>query len=849
MLRVTLRNLLARKVRLLLSAFAIVLGVAFVAGSLTFTDTMAKSFDDIVNGSVSDANVRQKGMDPAGHESAFSIDNRTISANLVAKLENTKGAARVDPGVQGIGLFVVRKDGKLLGGQGAPTLSFNYNDAPSVSGKPAVTIIEGQPPTGPGEVALDAKAVETAGYKVGDKVRMVTAGEQPQLSAKLVGIAEFGGGGLAGATLVLFDTKTAQDIFLGGEDVYSSVALTAESGVSQKELAAEAATVLPDNLEAVTGDKMAKEVKSLINQVLDFLNIFLLVFAAIALVVGTFLIINTFSILVAQRSRELALMRALGASRRQVTRAVLLEAFVVAMIGSTFGLLLGFALAAGLKALFGRFGLDLSATPLVFSPRTAAVAYVVGLVVTLIAAYLPARRAAKIAPVAAMRDDIALPESSIRRRMILGVALAVIGAGVMVVGLAGDVGKSALWVGLGILGILLGVSAMSPVLGRPVVQALGVVYRRLFGTVGILATQNALRNPRRTAATASALMIGLALVSTMSVLGASINKSINVGVEKEFTSDFLVSNAIGAPFSTKIADDIRAIDQVGEVAQLQVAPFDVGDSGIFGTAIDTATFNAIFTLDYLSGSKDLAAGQVSFSEAEADNLLVKVGDTVTLSFPAGNQQATVAGIFERSNVVGDAIIPFSTVTAADIRRTDSSIGINAADENDRALIGQKLEDTVKDNPTVTVQNQEDFADAQRAQVNQLLYLIYALLGLAIVIAVLGIVNTLALSVIERTREVGLLRAVGLSRKQLRRMVRLEAIAIAVLGAILGVVMGIGFGVVLQRAVADQGITDLGIPWVRLAVFVVISGVVGVLAAVLPARRAAKLNVLDAISTE
>ena len=849
MLRVTLRNLLARKVRLLLSAFAIVLGVAFVAGSLTFTDTMAKSFDDIVNGSVSDANVRQKGVDSAGHESAFSIDNRTISANLVAKLENTKGAARVDPGVQGIGLFVVRKDGKLLGGQGAPTLSFNYNDAPSVSGKPAVTIIEGQPPTGPGEVALDAKAVETAGYKVGDKVRMVTAGEQPQLSAKLVGIAEFGGGGLAGATLVLFDTKTAQDIFLGGEDVYSSVALTAESGVSQKELAAEAATVLPDNLEAVTGDKMAKEVKSLINQVLDFLNIFLLVFAAIALVVGTFLIINTFSILVAQRSRELALMRALGASRRQVTRAVLLEAFVVAMIGSTFGLLLGFALAAGLKALFGRFGLDLSATPLVFSPRTAAVAYVVGLVVTLIAAYLPARRAAKIAPVAAMRDDIALPESSIRRRMILGVALAVIGAGVMVVGLAGDVGKSALWVGLGILGILLGVSAMSPVLGRPVLHALGAVYRRLFGTVGILATQNALRNPRRTAATASALMIGLALVSTMSVLGASINKSIDVGVKKEFTSDFLVSNAIGAPFSTKVADDIRAIDQVGEVAQLQVAPFDVGDSGVFGTAIDTATFNAIFTLDYLSGSKDLAAGQVSFSEAEADNLLVKVGDTVTLSFPAGNQQATVAGIFERSNVVGDAIIPFSTVTAADIRRTDSSIGINAADENDRALIGQKLEDTVKDNPTVTVQNQEDFADAQRAQVNQLLYLIYALLGLAIVIAVLGIVNTLALSVIERTREVGLLRAVGLSRKQLRRMVRLEAIAIAVLGAILGVVMGIGFGVVLQRAVADQGITDLGIPWVRLAVFVVIAGVVGVLAAVLPARRAAKLNVLDAISTE
>ena len=849
MLRVTLRNLLARKVRLLLSAFAIVLGVAFVAGSLTFTDTMAKSFDDIVNGSVSDANVRQKGMNAAGQDPAALIDNRTISADLVATLEETNGAARVDPTVEGIGLFVVRKDGKLLGGQGAPTLSFNYSDAPSVSGKPTVTISKGRPPNRSGEVALDPAAAEKAGYNVGDNVRMVTAGEQPQLSAKLVGIAEFGGGGLAGATLVLFDTLTAQDIFLGGQDVYSSVALTAKPGVSQKELVAEAGKVLPDNLEAVTGDKMAKEVKSLINQVLDFLNIFLLVFAAIALVVGTFLIINTFSILVAQRSRELALMRALGASRRQVTRAVLLEAFVVGLIGSTLGLLLGFALAAGLKALFARFGLDLSATPLVFSPRTAVVAYVVGLVVTLIAAYLPARRAAKIAPVAAMRDDIALPESSIRRRMIFGAILAVIGAGAMVVGLAGDVGKSALWVGLGILGILLGVSAMSPVLGRPVLHALGAVYRALFGTVGILATQNALRNPRRTAATASALMIGLALVSTMSVLGASINKSIDVGVEKEFTSDFLVSNAVGTPFSTKIADDVRAIDGVGQVAQLQLAPFKIGDSNVWATAVDTAEFNTIFALDHLSGSKDLAAGEVAISEASAENLKVKVGDTVTLAFPASEQKATVVGIFGRSNVVGDAVIPFSTVAAADMRRTDSSVAVNAADDSDRALIGQKLEDTVKNNPTVTVQNQEDFADAQRAQVNQLLYLIYALLGLAIVIAVLGIVNTLALSVIERTREVGLLRAVGLSRKQLRRMVRLEAIAIAVLGAILGVVMGIGFGVVLQRAVADQGITDLSIPWVRLAVFVLVAAIVGVLAAVLPARRAAKLNVLDAIGTE
>lgn len=848
MLRVTLRNLLARKVRLLMSAFAIVLGVAFVAGSLTFTDTMKKSFDDIVGGSVSDASVRFKGSESAGGPSA-ALDSRAIDASVVDKLETIDGASRVDPSVQGIGLFVVQKDGKLLGGQGAPTLSFNYNDAPAISGKPAVTISKGRPPVKTGEVALDAKAAKKAGYRLGDTVRMIAAGDEPRLSATLVGIAEFGGGGLAGATLVLFDTKTAQDIFLGGKDAYSSVALTAAPGVSQEQLADEAAALIPSDLEAVTGDEMAREVKGLINQVLDFLNIFLLVFASIALVVGTFLIINTFSILVAQRSRELALLRALGASRRQVTGAVLAEAFVVGLVGSTLGLLLGFALAAGLKVLFGAFGLDLSGTALVFSPRTAVAAYVVGMVVTLFAAYLPARRAAKIAPVAAMRDDIALPESSIRRRMVLGVLLAIGGAGMLTVGLATDIDRAALWVGLGVLAILLAVSAMSPVLGRPVLHALGFGYRSMFGAIGNLATQNALRNPRRTAATASALMIGLALVSTMAVLGASINKSIDAGVEKEFTSDFLVSNAIGAPFSTKIADQVRGLKTVGDVAEIQWAPFKVGNINVFGSATDTKAFNKIYDLDFVSGSASVGSGEVAFAKKKAQELGVRVGEEVTLSFPAGQQQARVSGIYAESNVVNAAIVSFSTLRDASIKRSDSSISVNAADRSDVALVGQQLKDLVADLPTVTVQNQEDFADAQRAQVNQLLYLIYALLGLAIVIAVLGIINTLALSVIERTREVGLLRAVGVSRRQLRRMVRLEAIAIAVLGAFLGVVMGVGFGVVLQRAVADQGITDLAIPWVQLIAFVALAAVVGVLAAVLPARRAAKLNLLAAITTE
>lgn len=851
MLRVTLRNLLARKVRLLLSAFAIVLGVAFVAGSLVFTDTMSASFDSIVSGSVSDSTVRPKGMDPNSVGSSFNIDDRTISAATVAELRKTPGAARVDPSVQGAGLFVVRKDGKLLGGTGAPTLTFNYSDAPNAAGQQMVTVKTGHPPTNSDEVALDRRSADTAGYKLGDSVTMVTAGATARFTAKLVGYADFVGGGIAGATLVFLDTKTTQKLFIGGKDAYTSVGITAAPGVSQQQLTAAVAKELPPEFEAITGQKAADEAKGFIDTVLGFLNTFLLVFAGVALVVGTFLIINTFSILVAQRSRELALLRALGASRRQVMRSVRFEALIVGLIGSTLGLLLGFGLAAGLKLIFAQVGLDLSGSPLVFKPRTAIVAYAVGIVVTVFAAWLPARRAARIAPVAAMRDDVAMPESSIRRRSIIGSLLCLVGAGFLVSGLFGsfDGNRTTAMVGAGALGILIGVALLSPILGRPVLHVLGLGYRKTYGMVGNLATENSLRNPRRTAATASALMIGLTLVTMMSILGASINKSIDVGVTKEFTSDYLVSNAVGEPFSATIGQKIAKIDGVGATAAVQSTVFKIKGSTVFATAVDATEINRIYQLKYLHGVKTLAAGQIALTEDTASKYGVKVGDSLTLKFASGPLKATVAGIYAKTYVVGPVMVPFSTVTAAKLKRVDSNISVNAAPGVDKVALGKKIERVTKNFPTVTVQNKLDFADAQRSQVNQLLYLIYALLGLAIIIAALGIVNTLALSVIERTREVGLLRAVGMSRRQLRRMVRLEAVAIAVLGAVLGIGLGLIFGIVLQRAVADQGITNLAVPWVRLIAFVIVSALVGILAAVLPARRAAKLNVLNAIGTE
>ena len=848
MLRVTLRNLFARKLRLVLSASAIVIGIAFVAGTLVFTDTMGRSFDDIIEGGTPDVVVRAEGAGSWDDSSAL-VDTRTIAGDTLRTLEQTRGAARVDGNVESQSLFVVGADGKLVGGTGAPTLAGNFHDAPSMTGNPAVLISEGSEPDGPGQVALDAKTAETAGYDIGDTVPMVSSGKNPRTSAELVGIAEFGGGGLAGASLVLFDTPTAQQLFLDGRDAYTSVVLAAEPGVSQDELAANAQKLLPEGLEAVTGHKVAKETQDTVGEVLNFLNIFLLVFAGIALVVGTFLIVNTFSILVAQRSRELALLRALGGSRRQVTRSVLVEAAVVGFVGSTLGLLAGFGLAAALKALFATFGLDLSATPLVFSARTVVVSYVVGIAVTMVAAYLPARRAAKIPPVAAMRDDVAMPEASVRRRMLVGAVLGAVGISLMVGGLAGSGGTGASLVGAGVFGVLIAVALMSPVVGRPVLHALGSVFRRTSGTVGVLATENSLRNPRRTAATASALMIGLALVTTMSVLGSSVNKSIDVGVKEQFTTDFLLSNPIGQSFSPGIADEVRELQGVDEVAQSQWVPTHIKGKSAFVTVADGAQIASMYDLTTKHGTVDVGAGQIALSQRGAEQYSAKVGDTVTMSFPTGEQRAEVVGIYANSDVIGNLLAPFSLVKDAKLPRFDSAVSVNAAEGVSTTDLGKQLKELVKDVPTVNVQTQEEFSKSQRANVNQLLYLIYALLGLAIVIAMLGIVNTLALSVIERTREVGLLRAVGLSRRQLRRMVRLEATAIAVLGATLGVVMGLAFGIVLRQAVADQGVTELSIPGVRLAGFVVVAALVGVLAAAFPARRAAKLNVLRAITTE
>ncbi|QWC84085.1 ABC transporter permease [Nocardioidaceae bacterium] len=848
MRRATWRSLLARKARLLLSTFAIVLGVAFVAGSLIFTDTLERSFTAVFSATVGDVVVSPEG----GTSAEGSPTARTVGADLVEELAEVDGAAGAEGHVDAVGVFVVDREGEAVGGFGPPGLGTNYTSGPAADGQTGLTLVAGRAPSGDDELALDERAAEVAGYEIGDEVPVVTASPQtPRLTGELVGLLGFpDGGSTNGATIVALDTPTAQQVFLGGQDAFNSIWVTAADGVSQAELASSVREVLPSGVLARTGEVAADEDASDLLTAISFITTFLLVFAGIALLVGSFLIVNTFSMLVAQRARELALLRALGASRGQVTRSVLTEAVILGVLGSTLGLALGLGLAFALRALFGQFGLDLSGQPLVFSATTVVAAYAVGVLVTLVAAYLPARRAGRTAPVAVMREGTGGSERGLGRRAVLGVVAAVAGVAALVTGLVAPVPGLIWWIGLGALSALLGVAAASPVLGRPVLAASGALSTRLFGAPGRLAAQNAQRNPRRTAATASALMIGLALVTTLATAGASAKGSVDQVIEESFAGDAVISNITNQPFSPEIARQARELPQVEEVTALQFVFAREGESrvGVIGADVD-GLVEAV-SLEVVEGSaQDLDAGTMLLAVDQARSDGVGIGDELTYETPEGDRSWRVVGLFERNPLLGfPRVVSLGTLVDSGWQRTDSLVVVTRAVGAPQRAMLRGLEDIVADQPTVTVKDQAGFAEEQRGPIDQLLLLVYALLGLALVIAALGVVNTLALAVVERTREVGLLRAVGLSRRQLRGMVALESMAIALLGAVLGVALGLLFGVALMRSLRDQGLEVVTVPVGQLVLFVVVALVVGLLASVLPARRAARMDVLEAIGS-
>ncbi|MBU2697300.1 ABC transporter permease [Pimelobacter sp. 30-1] len=844
MLRMTLRNLFARKVRLLMSGLAIVLGVAFLSGVLVFSNGLSTTFDGIVHGSTPDGVVRAADTEEfGGGESGQSA--LALTPDVVQALAALPEVDRADGEVSSAGLSLLASDGTLVGGTGAPTLSFNHTGSPNMEGKPTLLLDDGRWPEGTDEIVLDQRAAEAGDYRLGDEVKLLAPFGTLERTATLVGTAEFNGGGTAGATLLIFSTAGAQDLFFGGKDVFNRISLTAADGVTQKQLAAAADKVLPEGFEAVTGDQVAKESQDAIGTFLDVIQTFLTVFAIIAVLVGGFIIVNTFSILVAQRTRELALLRALGAGRGQVTRSVLVEAFVLSIVTSTLAIGLGLLLARGLAALFRVVGLDIAGDALQLTSGAVVTSYLVGVGVTMIAAYLPARRAGRIAPVAAMRADAAPERTSLRRRTLIGAVVIAIGAAFAVAGLQRP---NALWVGIGAVLWILTAAALSPVLGRPVLVVCRGLFALLFGATGRLAGENALRDPRRTGATASALMIGLALVSTIGVLASSLNKSIDDEVDQQFTADLLVQSSTYLPFSTEIGDRIAGIDGVGVLSRQQYTSARYDDKGVSITGVDPA-WREIYHLDTVKGTTDVSGAEAFVNEDFADKHDLAVGDRLDLRFQGGKTLTpTITGITKSSDVTSEVTLPLDQLARAGVLRQDTSISILLSPGADATAVRDRVDAAAKPAPIVGVFDKAEFADEFRGQVNQLLFMIYGLLALAIVIAVIGIVNTLGLSVIERTREVGLLRAVGMSRAKLRRMITLESVTIAVLGAVLGMALGVLIGVLLQQALSKD-LTSLGLPIGNLVTFLVVAVVVGVLAAVVPAIRAARLDVLDAIASE
>jgi putative ABC transport system permease protein len=842
LIRATWKSLLARRVRLLMSTFAIALGVAFVVGSLVFSAALNSGFTRLFGSSVGDVVVRPEGSATLNGDPS----TRTVPQSLVRTLAEVPGAARADGNVQALGVFVVGKDHKVVGGLGAPTYGISYSDAPAGHGIPGLTLLYGHPPRGPHQVVLDEQTAEDAGYYIGEKVPIVTATHKAVLTKRLVGLAGYADNtSLAGATLTVFDTREAQRLFLKGKHAFTNIWVTADPGVSQTQLRDDVQRVLPPKVRAITGDQAADENASQVLRGVKFLRTFLLIFAAVALVVGAYLIVNTFSILVAQRSRELALLRAIGASRRQLSRSVLLEALVLGLFGATVGLGLGLALAHGIRWVIGLVGLDLGSQALTLDTQSVLAGYATGVLVTMLAAWLPARRTGRITPVQALGDVVALPESSIRGRFVLGMLLTAAGVGSTLEGLFGTLPHSGYWTGGGILAVLLGVTAAAPIICRPLLVLARGIYALVFRAVGNLAGQNALRNPRRTTATASALMIGLALACTMSIIGSSAKASVDDTIEANFIGSYVVGSAFGQPFSPEVADRIARVKGVTEVVRQRYAFIEADGHRTALTGVVPSQLSA-FGLTTEHGSGDLTGRTVLVNQRYADSHHLSVGDHVTLSkLPVGHRTFTVAGTFANTPLVFDFVTSVTNLRSAGFAASDNFLIVFTSPHAGDLL--RRLERTVADLPVVTVQDEHQFAQQQRKPIDQLVLMVDALLGLALVIAVMGIVNTLALSIIERTREIGLLRAIGLGRGQLRVMVTLESIVIAVLGAVLGVVLGVCFGVAMMYAVKDEGLEVIAIPWRQLGVFLALAVVIGVLAAVLPARRAAHLDVLDAVS--
>jgi putative ABC transport system permease protein len=832
----TRKGLLAHKLRLALTGLAIVLGVTFISGALVLTDTLHETFTKLVGNVYQHIDFEVRGQAALG--SAASAVRNPVPESLLTRVRRIPGVAAADGSVTGYAQYVV--DGNAISGGGA-TAGISFDPDQQIS---AFQLAGGAAPSSPGDVVMDLGTARKYHFHIGDRVRILLPGAPETFT--ISGFLRFGpADNLAGATIAAFDLPTAQKLFgLAGQLDAINVLTTpsADKATIQRDIA----RILPRGVEVVTGQTVVGEQTTDIDQALSVFSTALVIFALIALFVGGFTIFNTFSITVGQRTRELALLRIVGASRRQVFRSVLAEAIVVGVLASMIGLGLGVLTAQGLDALLDALGKSLPAGALVFAPRTVVVGLAVGIGVTIVSAISPARRAVRIPPITVITAPGGEPELSSRRRTIAGGGSLVVGIVVLALGLATS---AVALVGLGAVALFIGAGMLAPIVARPVASVIGQPAARLLGISGRLGRENSVRHPRRTAQTSAALMVGLAVVSAMAVFGASLATSTTSSIDNAVSADLVVTGpASGFPASV-----VRAVSSVpGITGATTVYQGQFEFSGSLSTVVGVTTSHLAATLILRmragTSAAALAGGQILIDTTTATNDHLSVGSVVPVKFArTGDSAIRVGGIFQPNALLGHYLVGAEFFLSH--FTNPLPIGVLLTTDG-RAGVFNAVNSATNPYPNVGVQTRAQYQASQVASVNQLLHIVYALLALAVLIAIIGIVNALLLSVFERTREIGLLRAVGMKRRQVRAMIRAEATILSLFGAILGLVIGTGLGAAVAASLEkSQQITVVAVPFPSLLVFLVVAALLGLVAATWPARRAARLDVLAAISAE
>ena len=843
MLKVSLRSLLSHKLRLALTAIAIILGVTFVAGTLVLTDTIRSTFEGVLSSVDKGVAVQVKGRPQVGETNRY----LPVSSSVLPQ-------ARAVPGVQdavGVlsrsGIALIRNGTLVTSSGGAPTLGGNWISDLQLS---PYHLVSGRAPAAATDMVVASEIANREHLTVGETVDVSYAAGAAQ-PFQISGIASFGGQtSAAGAGFVLFTGASAEQL-LGANGSYDQIDVSTQSGVTDLQLESRIASALrADGVTVQTGQQATNQAEqTAVTTINNFVGTPLLVFAFIAVFVGSFLIVNTFSILVAQRTQELALLRAVGATRGQVFREVVTEAAITGVFSSLLGFVLGILVAGLLVRIFS------STVSLTVGANSFIVSLLVGTIVTVLAASLPARRATRIPPIAALREALPETQGLPRGRITAGAILLVAGVAALLVSLFGanvNTGPNLEVLGLSVLAIFLAMALLAPVLVRPVASVLGWPARQFRGATGRLAGENARRNPRRTALTASALMIGLALVTAIAVLTDSVEASIDSSIDGAVRAQLVVLDQHGSGFAPAVASSLQADPRLTDIAELRTSDVLVQNVSTGLSALDPANLGQVLSLQMSSGSASsigtLDTGLVDSTTAATDGL--HTGSRVTMTFPRGDRvTVTIGGIYTPDSIFNGFAVSLATLDPHVVTARDDVILANPAPGESLSTADSSLLQDLKSYPLLSAMTKAQYKDLISTGLNAFLNLIYVLLGLAIVIAVVGIINTLALSVLERTRELGLLRALGMTRGQTREMITWESVIIALLGAVLGLGVGAGLGLALVMSLHADGITETAVPGNNLVIYAVAAGLFGILAAVFPAFRASRVDVLRAVTAE